>query len=84
MRTRRHDSVKRALVAMLRTAGEVPVEEDVVTLPGVRMDVKIHFRMQDSQNRAIDASVVNPTPPMGQTIAQREREKTQALALSTW
>ncbi len=39
MRTRRHDSVKLALVAMLRTAGEVPVEEDAVTLPGVRKEI---------------------------------------------
>ncbi len=41
---------------------EVPVEEDAVTFSGVRIDVTIHSRMQDSQSRAIDASVVDPTP----------------------
>ncbi len=65
---------------MLPTAGEVPVEEDGVTLPGVVMDAMIHPRMQDSQSCVIDVSVVDPTRPMGQTIAQRESEKTQALA----
>ncbi len=41
MRTR----CQRTFVAMLRTAGEVPVEEDADTLLGVRMDVTIHFRL---------------------------------------
>ena len=46
----------------------------------VKEDVTIHFRMQDSQNRDIDASVIDPTRPMGQAIAQGERKKSQALA----
>jgi hypothetical protein len=67
-------------VSMLRTAGEVPVEEDDVTLPGQRMDIALHSLTQDSRNRALDASVVDPTRPGGRTIAQREQDKTVSLA----